>query len=144
MIILNTSSSAQQLKVIPRSYEVQDFIMSIRDDSTNITKLYTILSAQAKENYLIFANIFNPALIEGHFYDLSLFNNFNVWNTNYNFWQLDNGLWNVDEGRLQEIFKDKIFCTDQDINQLQDSAFYKLNKGQYVEYNGFDNTYSVP
>tara|TARA_R100000935_G_C2805348_1_gene152395 strand:+ start:604 stop:1035 length:432 start_codon:yes stop_codon:yes gene_type:complete len=143
MIILTTSEVSQAISVIPRDY-FSEFTMSIRDDSTNVTKLYPINTATQVGNYLNFNNIFDPKLVKNHFFDLRLFVNFNFWNTNFNFWQLDNQLWNKDDGEVKDIYRDRIFCTDQDINQLQNNRFYQLNEGQYVEYNGFDNTYIVP
>ena len=71
MIILTTSATAQTLSVIPRDY-LTDFIMSIRDDSTNVVKTYEINGATQVGNYLTFTNIFNPILVENHFYDLTL------------------------------------------------------------------------
>ena len=76
-------------------------------------------------------------------FNLSLFVNYNIWNTNYEFWQLDNFKWNENERQVLDLYNDKIFCTDQDVNQLQ-NEYFKLNKGQYIEYKGFDNTYTVP
>ena len=49
----------------------------------------------------------------------------------------------LDSGYKEDIFRDKIFCTDQDIDQLNDNDHYKLNKGQYTHYDGFNNTYTV-
>ena len=51
MIILTTSATAQSLSVIPRDY-LTDFIMSIRDDSTNVVKTYEINGATQVGNYL--------------------------------------------------------------------------------------------
>jgi len=121
MIILTTSASAQTLSVIPRKY-LGSFTMTFRDDSTNITNQYDITGAVNSNNYLTFENIFNPILIEGHFYDVKLF---------------------TDSSKTEAIYSDKIFCTDQDINQI-DNDHYILNKAKYVHYNGFDNTYTVP
>ena len=117
MIILTTSATAQSLSVIPRSY-VSTFTLSIRDDSTNVEKTYSITSAVNSGNYLNFNNIFDPILVENHFYDLKLISNGEV------------------------IFKDRIFCTDQDIDQLN-SDYYDLNSNEYLDYNGYDNTYLV-
>jgi len=117
MIILTTSATAQSLSVIPRSY-VSTFTLSIRDDSTNVEKTYSITSAVNSGNYLNFNNIFDPILVENHFYDLKLISNGEV------------------------IFKDRIFCTDQDIDQLN-SDYYNLNSNEYLDYNGYDNTYLV-
>ena len=142
MIILTTSADAQSLSIIPREYS-PSFSMSIRDDSTNVTKIYSILKSVKEGNYLTFENIFNPKLIEAHYFNLSLFVDSNFWNNNFQNWQLENFKWNENKRDFLEIYDDKIFCTDQDVNQLQNDH-YKLNKGQYIEYEGFDNTYTVP
>lgn len=117
MIILTTSATAQSLSVIPRSY-VSTFTLSITDDSTNVEKTYSITNAVNSGNYLNFNNIFDPILVENHFYDLKLISNGEV------------------------IFKDRIFCTDQDIDQLNND-YYDLNSNEYLNYNGYDNTYLV-
>ena len=143
MIILTTSTLAQTLSIIPRQYDDSNFTMSIRDDSTNITKLYQNKSGTTVGNYLTFNNVFNPVLVEGHFFDIHLYIDYDFWNTNNSFWNLYDVLWQVDSNFTEDIFNDKIFCTDQDIDQLNDNDHYELNKGQYTEYNGFDNTYTV-
>ena len=144
MIILTTSTSAQELSVIPRNYEGA-FTMDVRDDSTNVSVIYPILGATTTTlgNYLNFTNVFNPVLVENHFYDLYLYIDYNFWNTNNSLWNLYDVLWQVDSDYKEDIFRDRIFCTDQDIDQLNDNDYYKLNKGQYTHYNGFNNTYTV-
>ena len=118
--------------------------MSIRDDSTNVKVFYEIQNTVTLGNYLDFTNIFNPILVENHFYNVELYVDYNFWNTNYEFWQLDNFKWNEDERQIFDIYNDKIFCTDQNIDQLSNNDYYQLNKGQFIEYEGFDNTYTVP
>jgi hypothetical protein len=120
MIILSTSATAQSLSVIPRSY-LGTFTMSIRDDSTNVTVDYQITSAVTSNNYLNFSNIFAPVLVENHFYDIELY---------------------TDSNKTDSIYKDRIFCTDQNIDQLNND-YYNLNDGQFITYNGYDNTYIV-
>tara|TARA_R110002153_G_scaffold28522_1_gene87858 strand:- start:50 stop:493 length:444 start_codon:yes stop_codon:yes gene_type:complete len=146
MIILTTSALAQTLKVIPREYS-DSFSMSIRDDSTNVIKLYDITTAgnsiATVGNYLSFNNIFDPVLVENHFFDLRLYIDYNFWNTNYSLWQLYEVKWNEDSGQVLDIFNDKIFCTDQDVDQLNQNDYYQLNKDQFTFYEGFDNTYTV-
>ena len=124
MIILTTSAASQLLSVIPRKYTSIPFKMSIKDDSTNITVTYTIAAATTVGNYLQFNQAFSPVLVENHFYDIHLYTE-------------------TGSGYKQDIFKDRIFCTDQDVNQLNENAHYKLNEGQYTHYNGFNNTYTV-
>ena len=118
MIILKTLATAQSLSVIPRSY-LGTFTMAIRDDSTNVTVDYQITSAVTSGNYLNFSNIF--ALVQNHFYDVELF---------------------TDSNKTNSIYKDRIFCTDQDIDQ-SNNDYYNLNDGQFTKYNGYDNTYIV-
>tara|TARA_R110001632_G_scaffold4055_2_gene17483 strand:+ start:11 stop:454 length:444 start_codon:yes stop_codon:yes gene_type:complete len=146
MIILTTSALAQTLKVIPREYS-DSFSMSIRDDSTNVIKLYDITTAgnsiATVGNYLSFNNIFDPVLVENHFFDLRLYIDYNFWNTNYSLWELYEVKWNEDSGQVLDIFNDKIFCTDQDVDQLNQNDYYQLNKDQFTFYDGFDNTYTV-
>tara|TARA_R110000744_G_scaffold19670_1_gene51733 strand:- start:357 stop:800 length:444 start_codon:yes stop_codon:yes gene_type:complete len=146
MIILTTSALAQTLKVIPREYS-DSFSMSIRDDSTNVIKLYDITTAgnsiATVGNYLSFNNIFDPVLVENHFFDLRLYIDYNFWNTNYSLWELYEVKWNEDSGQVLDIFNDKIFCTDQDVDQLNQNDYYQLNKDQFTFYEGFDNTYTV-
>ena len=141
MIIL-TTTAAQQLSVIPREY-TDAFSMEIRDDSTNIKKYYNIINAAQSGNYLNFDVTLNPILVENHFYNLRLYSDYNFWNTNYSLWNLYDQIWNLDSEQKEDIFNDRIFCTDQDIDQLNDNDYYQLNKGQYTHYNGFNNTYTV-
>tara|TARA_R110000772_G_scaffold17960_2_gene50176 strand:- start:174 stop:605 length:432 start_codon:yes stop_codon:yes gene_type:complete len=142
MIILTTSAAAQTLSVIPREYS-ESFTMTVRDDNTNVTKQYDITSSSISNNYLTFDNIFNPILVENRFFDLRLYIDYNFWNTNYSFWNLYEVKWNTDDGQNIDIYNDKIFCTDQDVDQLNQNDYYKINKDQYTFYNGSDNTYTV-
>ena len=141
MIVLTTSALAQALKVIPRTYGSQ-FTMSIRDDSTNVTTVYEINNAVTSGNYLEFNQAFSPVLVEGHFYDIKLYSDTNFWNTNYNLWEVYNEFWNVDTTNIVDIFKDKIFCTDQEIDQM-DNLYYNINQGQYITDNSYNNDYIV-
>jgi len=143
MIILTTSTAAQTISVIPRQYDDSDFSMSIRDDSTNVTVVYQNKTGTTVGNYLQFAQAFFPVLVEGHFYDLYLYVDYDFWNTNNSFWNLYDVLWQIDGNYKEDIFRDRIFCTDQDIDQLNDNDHYELNKGQFTTYKGFDNTYTV-
>ena len=141
MIVFTTSTNAQNFKIIPRTYG-SEFSMSITDDSTNIPVYYDITNAATNVNYLTFSQVFSPKLIEGHFYDIRLYTDYNIWNTNYQLWENDNSLWNVDRTTDVTIFRDKIFCTDQQIDQMEDE-YYDLNLDVYKTFNSFDNTYKV-
>jgi hypothetical protein len=142
MIILTTSATAQSLSVIARTYS-STFTMGIRDDSTNVSVSYGITTATTSGNYLTFDNTFNPVLVENHYYDLHLYADFNYWNTNYSFWNLYDEVWETDANQKEDIYRDRIFCTDQDIDQLNDNEHYELNKGQYTQYDGYNNDYLV-
>ena len=115
MISLTTSSSAQTLKIIPRSY-ASSVSMILRDDSTNTSTTYTSISTSTDKNYLVISQAFNPVLVEGRFYDLTVKEGSNI------------------------IYKDKIFCTDQTISD------YSVNSGEYTIPTGddkFDNDYII-
>ena len=142
MIILKTLATAQALSVIPRDY-LSTFTMDVRDDSTNVTVSYGINNAVTSGNYLNFNNTFDPVLVENHFYDLYLYVDYNYWNSNNSFWNLYDIFWQTDSDYKEDVYRDKIFCTNQDIDQLNDNDHYKLNKGQFTTYNGFSNTYIV-
>ena len=141
MIVLTTSTLAQAFKVIPREYGAQ-FTLSLRDDSTNVTQTYEVNNAVTSGNYLTFDQAFSPVLVEGHFYDIKLYSDPNFWNTNYFLWELYNEFWNIDTTNIVDIFKDRIFCTDQEIDQM-DNLYYELNKGQYITDNSYNNDYIV-
>jgi CMP-N-acetylneuraminic acid synthetase len=40
------------------------------------------------------------------------------------------------------IYKDKVFCTDQTINQTNND-YYSINKDEYVQEDSFDNDYII-
>ena len=141
MIVLTTSTLAQAFKVIPRTY-VDEFTLSVRDDSTNVTQTYEITTGVTSGNYLTFSQAFSPVLVEGHFYDIKLYSDPNFWNTNYFLWELYNEIWNIDTTNIVDIFKDRIFCTAQDIDQM-DNLYYNLNKNQYITDNSYNNDYIV-
>ena len=141
MIVLTTSTLAQAFKVIPRTY-VDEFTLSVRDDSTNVTQTYEVTTGVTSGNYLTFSQAFSPVLVEGHFYDIKLYSDPNFWNTNYFLWELYNEIWNIDTTNIVDIFKDRIICTDQDIDQM-DNLYYELNKGQYITDNSYNNDYIV-
>tara|TARA_R110002050_G_scaffold166892_2_gene297458 strand:- start:3496 stop:3924 length:429 start_codon:yes stop_codon:yes gene_type:complete len=141
MIVFNTAATAQTFSVIPRIYGTE-FTMSVTDDSTNITVFYDITTATTNVNYLTFNQAFNPVLIEGHFYDIRFFTDFNFWNTNYQLWENDNSFWNIDRTTDATLFRDRIFCTDQQVDQMEDE-YYDLNLGIYKTFDSFDNTFKV-
>lgn len=98
MIVLTPSTSAQTFSFIPRSNAYN--VMEITDDQTNVTVVVPITSTFLGDYVNTITASF--ALVEGHFYNLVL--------------KVGSSI----------IFKDRIFCTAQNI------ATFSVNNGQYV------------
>tara|TARA_R100000750_G_scaffold8150_1_gene5701 strand:+ start:2019 stop:2396 length:378 start_codon:yes stop_codon:yes gene_type:complete len=124
MIHLTPTASAQTIKVIPRSYP-SSVKMTVRDDSTNTSTSYTEVSATTDKNYLVISKAFDPVLVDGRFYDLTIEEVSGVFS-------------NV-------IYKDKIFCANQLISQ-SNNLYYSVNKNEYTTPSGddkHDNDYII-
>ena len=152
MKILSTSSNSQTIKVIPRVYTTS-ITMRLRDDSTN-DEVYLILpSSVIVKDYLEITNIFN--LKEGHFYDLKVYQikgsyedfkqrvitSGGIFENNtclFKFLDAENL---INTSDLDIIYRDKIFCTDQTINQ-DTNNYYSVNENEYVSKAG-NNDYIV-
>ena len=108
---LTTSASSQTIKIIPRSYVTTSTTLKVRDDSLNEEFSFTV-TPTVDGNYLSISNEYtssgNSILKEGRTYDLELFD------TSSNI-----------------IYKDKIFCTDQTVNQ-NSNDYYSINDGEYT------------
>ena len=140
MIVLNTNTP-QTLKVIPRIYE-SAFQVAYTDDSTNVRTEISISGASTSGNYLTWSQSFNPLLVVNHFYDLELFSNYLFWNQNFSLWQNYTRLWNDASDFINVFYKDRIFCTDETIDQKVDK-YYDMNKGQFVTTTAYNNDYIV-
>jgi len=138
MKILTTSTGDQTIRVIPRSYP-DDLTIIVRDDSTNTETTYVLDSMEwensdeewqavemnwndaggyyEENDYLVITNQY--ALTEGRFYDLTLKNELN-----------------------EIIYKDKLFCTDQTIDESTNN-YYTVNKDEYTVENTYDNDYII-
>ena len=121
MIVLNTNTP-QTLKVIPRIYE-SAFQVAYTDDSTNVRTEFSISGASSSGNYLTWSQSFNPLLVVNHFYDLELFSNYAFWNQNFSLWQNYTRLWNDASDFINVFYKDRIFCTDETIDQKVDKYY---------------------
>jgi hypothetical protein len=128
MILFNTTA-INQFTIIPRQY-VTSAYMTIRDDSTNVTVDYTLVPRVAgvgnieiiKDTYNVYNDTYSN-LVEGHFYDLTIYS---------------------DVAKTIVIYKDRIFCTAQKAEiDADNNYFYKINKNQFTEYDGFNNDYIV-
>ena len=128
-MILFYPQATNKFTCIPREYATSAY-MTIRDDSTNVSVDYTLVPRVNdvgnifidKDTYVIYG--FNyQNLVEGHFYDLTLYS---------------------DALKTNVIYKDRIFCTAQKAEiDADNNYFYKVNKDQYTEYDGFNNDYIV-
>ena len=127
-MILFYPQADNEFNCIPREY-VTNAVMTIRDDSTNVVVEYELEPRVNgvgnifiyKDTYTIFYSEYIN-LVEGHFYDLTLYS---------------------DVEKTNVIYKDRIFCTAQKQNIQKAVDFYKINKDQYTEYDGFNNDYIV-
>ena len=137
MKILTTSTSSQTIKFIPRLYS-GSATLTLTDDTTNVSTSTEVTLTQSGD-YLNLAHTF--ALAEGRFYDLQLNADGDVWGVNTNKWQLETQTWDSDE-LSNLIYKDKIFCTDQSVDQTQ-NKYYSVNKDEYTTNNTHDNDYIV-
>ena len=137
MKVLKPTANEQTFYFIPKVYDLSGSLF-FRDDQTNEVVEYT--PTMVKENdFIKVTGVFN--LIEGHFYDLSLVNDFDVWNENLDQWQAANYNWEDAKHKITQSF-DKIFCTDQTIDQNRNKE-YTINKGVYKTDDSFDNDYIV-
>ena len=89
MKVLTTSTDAQSMSIIPRSYPAT-ITIRLRDESTNEVTTYSDVDATTTKGYLVFSNAYT--LTENVFYELTILDGSDV------------------------IYKDKIFCTDQTIS----------------------------
>lgn len=128
-MILLRPQAGNKFSCIPREYVTSAF-MTIRDDSTNVSVDYILVPRVAgvgnieidNDNFNIYNNTYTN-LVEGHFYDITIYK---------------------DNTKEVVIYKDRIFCTEQKLDiQAEPNYFYKLNKNQFDEYDGFNNDYIV-
>ena len=141
MKILSSTTEKQKIRVIPRSYP-ERIVVTIRNEETNeTTEIGSFLDGYAyytrviddlgiyEENdcmldvvylydkgYMIIRDIFN--LVENTYYNLTITDGTNV------------------------IYRDKIFCTNQEIDQ-ETNSYYSVNKDVYKEETSYDNDYII-
>ena len=128
-MILLYPQATNRFVCIPRDY-VSSAYMTIRDDSTNVTVDYILVPRVdgvgnieiVNDTYNVYNDTYSN-LVEGHFYDLTIYS---------------------DVAKTNVIYKDRIFCTAQKAEiDADNNYFYKVNKDQYTEYDGFNNDYIV-
>lgn len=140
MKILTTSTSAQTLTFAPRSYP-SEVIVSIRDTSTNTTTRTENVSLSRSNDNASISTTFS--LVEGRFYDLKILEGVGaLWNTYNVIWEAATDNWESITTSETSIYLDKIFCTDQTINQANND-YYSVNSGEYNTEDSFDNDYII-
>ncbi len=115
MKLIGTSGN-KTFKVIPRQFIDGGITVKLTSESTGTTVTVTP-TASTDKNYMSFDAVFGT-LTEGEFYILE-----------------------VKDGTAV-IYKDKVFCTDQTINQANND-YYSINDGEYVQEDSFDNDYII-
>lgn len=115
MKLINTSGN-KTFKIIPREFTVGTLNLKLTSESTN--KSITVnATSEIEGNYISFDAVFGT-LTENDFYilEVSYLNNI--------------------------IYKDRVFCTDQAINQNSDD-YYSVNKNQYISEESSDNEFII-
>jgi len=115
MKLIGTNGN-KTFKIIPREYTVGGVEVNLTNESTGV-KIPTTPNSSIDGNYLSI-NVQFGTLTEGDFYILEVKNGTGV------------------------IYKDKVFCTDQTINQTTND-YYSINKDEYVQEDSFDNDYII-
>jgi hypothetical protein len=113
MKILTTSASAQNIAIIPRQF-LSSYKLIVKDEAANKEIFNGEVTASASDNYRTLSVTFDPVLKEGRFYTMEIRNT-----------SVDTLIY----------YKDKIFCTDQTVNQANNN-YYDINKDEY----DFDDT----
>lgn len=114
MKILTTSADAQTITFIPRDY-VDSVTLYLRNESTNTSTTESVSLTHTK-GVSSLSHAFS--LTEGVFYEFKILNGSDV------------------------LYYDKIFCTDQTIDQ-DTNNYYSVNEGQYTEEQSYDNDYII-
>ena len=81
-------------------------------------------------------------LEEGHYYDLLVQNDYDVYSQNSDYWNLSTNTWNDINFKVDTNIVDKIFCTDQDIDQSEQEE-YSVNKDVYKSDLTYDKEYII-
>ena len=138
MKVLKPTTDTQTIKLIPRNYS-QSTTVQLRDDQTNVTTVYTP-TVTKEQDYQVYSTVWNVE--EGHYYDLLVQNDFDVWSQNSDEWALSVNTWDDVNYKVQTNIVDKVFCTDQEIDQSEDKE-YSINKGVYKSDLSYDNEYII-
>ena len=113
MKVLKDTQAVQTISIIPRSYPTS-LTLTLRDDQTNDIDTYALNSGFSVVNdYLVIDNVYT--LREFHFYDLTITDQDDV-----------------------IIYKDRIFCTDQDIATFSVNADRTEYQNVNINWNSYN------
>jgi len=136
MIVLTTSTSNQTITFIPRAYP-STVILTLRDNSTNTTTRNNSVTLTRTNDKASISNAFT--LKEGRYYDLELLQGIGSnWNAFTTKWEAATDNWESVISTEKSVYLDKVFCTDQEIDQLEDK-YYSINSGAYTETTSYPN-----
>ena len=139
MKILKTTTDPQTIEFIPRRYQ-DTGVLVIRDESTNMILSYNSDLTRVGDLSSITEAF---SLVEGRMYEIAISSDPNVWGNVSIEWQLNDNLWNDASASIDyTVYRDKIFCTDENVDQ-RELDYYKINKGEYVSDQSFDNDYII-
>ena len=146
MKILTTSTNAQTLEFIPRAYP-STVKITLRDNSTNASNTIenlTLTQTKDKASISTAFSVSSAPLVEGRFYDLKIIQGLGAnWNTFTGNWEATTANWENVIASEATIYIDKIFCTDQTINQ-EDNNYYDINSGEYTQTTAYpDDDYII-
>ncbi len=117
MKLISTSGN-KTFYVIPRKYDTGDITVRLRNETTN-TSIEIISTPIVEGNYLKFDAVLGT-LVENNFYTMELI--------------ASNG------GDI--IYKDKVFCTNQTIDQSNNN-YFDINKNEYTTEDSYNNDYVI-
>lgn len=111
-----TTSGVKTFSVIPRTF-INGAINVILTNEATRGVVNTTPTASTSGNYMLFTSDFGT-LVENNYYTLEIKDGSNT------------------------IYKDKIFCTNQTIDQSSND-YYDGNKNKYTTEDSFDNDYII-
>lgn len=146
MKILTTSTNAQTLSFTPRNYP-SSVKITLRDNSTNASNTIENLTLTKSNDLASISTIFqvsSAALKEGRFYDINVIEGIGqLWNTFTTNWEASTANWENVLSSENTIYLDKIFCTDQTINQKENN-YYTINSNEYTQTTDYpDDDYLI-
>ena len=143
MIHLTPTLEEQTISILPREY-TSSIVLLLRDDSSNDEVSFVFPTSLESGNYLNITNSYT--LVEGRFYDITVYKvggdyeifkerviaDSGSFEDNTCLYSFQNALDLINTTELDVIYKDKIFCTAQDLDQ-NTNTFYSPNDGSFVE-----------